>query len=420
VLASGIAHDFNNLLVGILKNASLAMRSLPEQQSTADDVRALLAEIERAAQRASDLTLQMLAYAGRGQFVVGAVNLSQLVEEMLSLLRSALNRKAELRLDLAHALPMINGDATQLRQIVMNLLTNASDALEAGPGVIALRTAVETVNASSNVVTVSGEPLPNGRYVTHAVSDTGVGMDAETRARIFDPFFTTKFTGRGLGLAAARGIVEGHRGAIRLESSVGRGTTFTIYLPVAEVSVVGRATAVAQTPWRGSGTVLIIDDEPSVRRVLQVLFRRLGFSVLEAEDGEVGLTLFARERATIQLTLLDLTMPRMDGAETFRRLRQLDPEARVVLMSGYNTQRTTGFSAITRPMVLYRSPFACMSSRLLREPCSTVEASHGRACTPRMADAHDCVVTFATTSSRAPMHGMHCQVHGNALTFAHL
>jgi CheY-like chemotaxis protein len=320
-------------------------------------VREPLAEIERAAQRAAELTQQMLAYAGRGQFVIGAVNLTQLVDEMLSLLRSALSRKAELRLDLARTLPLINGDATQLRQIVMNLLTNASDALADGPGVIELRTAVVTVTAASRVESESGELLPSGEYVTLTVSDTGMGMDAETRARIFDPFFTTKFTGRGLGLAAARGIVEGHRGAIRLDSSVGRGTAFTVYLPVADVSAVGRATAIAQTPWRGSGTVLVIDDEPAVRRVLQTLFRRRGFSVLEAEDGEAGLALFARERATIQLTLLDLTMPRMDGAETFRRLRQLDPTARIVLMSGYNTQNITALFGDSAPDGFVQKPF---------------------------------------------------------------
>jgi PAS domain S-box-containing protein len=357
VLAGGIAHDFNNLLVGILGNASLAMLSLHDETAPASAVREPLAEIERAAQRAAELTQQMLAYAGRGQFVIGAVNLTQLVDEMLSLLRSALSRKAELRLDLARTLPLINGDATQLRQIVMNLLTNASDALADGPGVIELRTAVVTVTAASRVESESGELLPSGEYVTLTVSDTGMGMDAETRARIFDPFFTTKFTGRGLGLAAARGIVEGHRGAIRLDSSVGRGTAFTVYLPVADVSAVGRATAIAQTPWRGSGTVLVIDDEPAVRRVLQTLFRRRGFSVLEAEDGEAGLALFARERATIQLTLLDLTMPRMDGAETFRRLRQLDPTARIVLMSGYNTQNITALFGDSAPDGFVQKPF---------------------------------------------------------------
>jgi CheY-like chemotaxis protein len=214
-----------------------------------------------------------------------------------------------------------------------------------------------TVTASSGLESMSGEPLAAGEYVTLEVSDSGIGMDDATRARIFDPFFTTKFTGRGLGLAAARGIVEGHRGAIRLESSVGHGTAFTVYLPVADVSVVGRATATAQRPWQGSGTVLVIDDEPSVRRVLHTVFRRLGFSVLEAEDGEAGVELYTTERAQIRLTLLDLTMPRMDGSETFRRIRQVDPAARVVLMSGYNTQNITGMFGDNAPNGFVQKPF---------------------------------------------------------------
>ena len=338
VLAGGIAHDFNNLLVGILGNASLAMGEAPPTGL----VHELLGEIERAGQRAADLTRQLLAYAGKGRFIVEPLALSALVEEMLTLVRSAMNRKAELHLALVHDLPAIAADATQLRQVVMNLLTNASDALEDRPGTIMLRTGVQQVDAAYRAAVVDGLPLEDGRYVFLEVSDTGVGMTADTVRRIFDPFFTTKFTGRGLGLAATRGIMQGHRGAITVYSEFGKGTTFKLFFPAVSAPAVERVTVVAGAGWRGSGTVLVIDDEPAVRRVTRVMLERLGFDVLEAPDGVVGVELYQRERARIQFILLDLTMPRLDGEETFRQLRLLDPQVRVVLMSGYNAQNAMG------------------------------------------------------------------------------
>ncbi len=337
VLAGGIAHDFNNLLVGILGNASLAV----SDATLPGSARQLLDEIEQAAQRAADLTRQLLAYAGKGRFVVEPVGLSTVVEEMLTLVRSAMSRKAELHLDLARTLPAIAADATQLRQIVMNLLTNASDALEDRPGMIRLRTGVQRVDAAYRGSMLGGEPLHDGEYVFLEVSDSGVGMDAETLSRIFDPFFTTKFTGRGLGLAATRGIVRGHRGAIRVYSEPGKGTTFKLFFPAIPDEAVTRPAVVSTATWRGSGSVLVIDDEPAVRRVTRAVLERLGFDVLEAADGAIAVEIFMREREHIRLALLDLTMPRMDGEETFRRLRQLDPDVRIVLMSGYNSQNVT-------------------------------------------------------------------------------
>ena len=298
-------------------------------------------KIEQAALRAADLTRQLLAYAGKGRFVVEPVGLSQLVEEMLTLVRSAMSRKAELHLDLARELPAVEADATQLRQVVMNLLTNASDALEDRPGAIVLRTGLQRVDASYRNSMGGTQTLADGLYVSLEVSDTGVGMDPDTLNRIFDPFFTTKFTGRGLGLAATRGIVLGHRGAIRVRSVVGEGTTFTLLFPALEAAAATRSVTRASATWRGSGTVLVIDDEPTVRRVTRAILQRSGFDVIEAPDGVEGLAKFEQHRDTIRLILLDLTMPRMDGEETFRRLRLLDPEVRVVLMSGYNSQNVT-------------------------------------------------------------------------------
>ena len=337
VLAGGIAHDFNNLLVGILGNASLAAAE-PQMPRGA---RELLSEIERAAQRAADLTRQLLAYAGKGRFIVEPCGLSQLVEEMLTLVRSAMSRKAELHLELARELPSIAADATQLRQIVMNLLTNASDALEDRPGSIMLRTGVQMVDDSYRAGVLGGDPLPDGRYVYLEVADTGVGMDADTLTKIFDPFFTTKFTGRGLGLAATRGIMQGHRGAIKVYSELGKGTTFKLLFPAVDEPAVERAQTRQSTTWQGSGTILVIDDEPGVRRVTRLVLERLGFDVLDAADGLEGLELYRQQQGRIRLTLLDLTMPRLDGEETFRQLRLIDPDVRVVLMSGYNAQTVT-------------------------------------------------------------------------------
>lgn len=337
VLAGGIAHDFNNLLVGIMGNASLVTSEI----TLSVTARELLDEIEHAAQRAAELTRQLLAYAGKGRFVVEPVALSTVVEEMLTLVRSAMSRKAELHLDLSRNLPAISADATQLRQIVMNLLTNASDALDDQPGMIRLRTGVQQVDEDYRSSLLGADSLPDGTYVFLEVSDSGVGMNAETVNRIFDPFFTTKFTGRGLGLAATRGIVRGHHGSIRVYSEPGKGTTFKLFFPAIPETAVDRPTVLPAAGWRGSGTVLVIDDEPAVRRVTRSILERIGFNVLEAADGLVAVETFMREREHIRLALLDLTMPRMDGEETFRRLRQLDPDVRIVLMSGYNSQNVT-------------------------------------------------------------------------------
>ncbi len=334
VLAGGIAHDFNNLLVAVLGNASVAIAEPEDAAQTSQ----LLREIEGAAQQAAALTRQLLAYAGKGRFVVEPCDLSPLVEEMLTLVRAAMSRKAELRLDLAPDLPAIAADVTQMRQVVMNLLTNASDALEDRPGTIVLRTGVRIVDDGWRTRVPSDVPLHAGRYVFLEVSDTGVGMDTETISRVFEPFFTTKFTGRGLGLAATRGIMRGHSGAIDVQSELGKGTTFTLLLPAIDEPAVKRTPVAASTEWRGSGAILVIDDEPTVRRVTRRVLERLGFEVLEAADGLIGLEIFRKERGRIRLTLLDLTMPILDGEETYRQLRLHDPEIRVVLMSGYNAQ----------------------------------------------------------------------------------
>ncbi len=336
VLAGGIAHDFNNLLVGILGNASLALLDLPSDSP----VRHSVTEIEQAAQRAAELTRQLLAYAGKGRFVVEPVDCSQVVREMTALLRTAVSKNAQVSLSLADSLPPVEADVTQLRQVVMNLITNASDALPENGGLIHIHTGKVTVDADYLASCVPGSDTVPGEFVFMEVRDEGRGIDELTRMRIFDPFFTTKFTGRGLGLAATLGIVRGHKGAIRVYSEPGKGTSIKLLFP-AGVGVVTAPAAPAATSWQASGEVLVVDDEPSVRAVSRALLRRRGFSVAEASGGREAVEMVRADPDRFRLVLLDLTMPDMGGDETFRELRVIAPLLKVVLMSGYNEQEVT-------------------------------------------------------------------------------
>jgi len=338
VLAGGIAHDFNNLLAGIMGNAGLALREMPEESSAADRVR----QLQAAAVRASELTGQMLAYSGKGTFVVEAADLSHLTKEMTTLLAASVSKKAELALELEERLPAIEGDATQLRQVIMNLLTNASDALEDNAGTIRVRTGQMQVDRGYLMNTYLDEDLPAGDYVFCEVSDTGCGMDKETVAKIFDPFFTTKFTGRGLGLATVLGIIRSHRGAIRVYSEPGVGTRVRVLFPATEQTTKAHTDEVEEiTMWQGSGTVLVVDDEPTVREVAAAILADAGFEVLQACDGEEGLTCFREHADRIRAVLLDLTMPRLSGEEVYNAISEFRPDARVILSSGYSEADAT-------------------------------------------------------------------------------
>jgi PAS domain S-box-containing protein len=335
VLAGGIAHDFNNLLTGILGNASLARMDLAPSSS----VQQALGQIEQAAQRAAELCKQMLAYSGKGRFVVQALDLSQFVEEASPLLQVSVSKGAVLKHRLAPDLPAVHADATQLRQILMNLVINASDAFEGRSGVIEISTGAMHADADYLASTHLSPSLPEGAYVYLEVSDNGCGMDADTQKRIFDPFFTTKFTGRGLGLAAVLGIVRGHKGALRVYSEPGRGTSFKLLLPAAEGPAEALPAEIATAEvWRGSGLVLIVDDEETVRSVTSRMAKAFGFEAVTARSGQEALGIYSTRKAEIAAVLLDLTMPHMDGAETFSELRRIDPAVKVLLMSGFNEQ----------------------------------------------------------------------------------
>ncbi len=338
VLAGGIAHDFNNLLMAILGNADLALLSL----SPASPSRANIEDIVRASQRAAELCRQMLAYSGKGRFVVGRYDLSEIVREMTQMLEISISKKALLRYSFAEKLPAVEIDATQMRQIIMNLITNASEAIGDASGVIAITTGVMECDCAYLSETCLHEKLPEGTYVYLEVSDTGCGMDSETMSRIFDPFFTTKFVGRGLGLAAVLGIVRGHNGTIKVYSEPGRGTTFKILLPAVSEGKDERMIAEAyDAPLPKDGTVLLVDDDADVRNVGSQMLELLGFQVLTAANGREALDVFRERGDELNCVILDLAMPEMSGEEAFRELRRLKGDMLVILSSGYNEQDVT-------------------------------------------------------------------------------
>jgi nitrogen-specific signal transduction histidine kinase/CheY-like chemotaxis protein len=336
VLAGGVAHDFNNLLTGILGNVSLAREQLP----AGSDLHEFLRPIEKSAEHAAQLTQQLLGYAGRGGPRRGAVDLNRLIEDAADLVRLSASRKAALRSELAANLSPVEADPGQLRQVLLNLVQNASEALGAKGGTITVRTGggPSEPEASARAEGCWAGELPAGPHVWVEVADTGCGMDGPTLAKVFDPFFSTKFTGRGLGLAAVRGIVAEHRGAVRVTSEPGKGTAFRVYLPAAAPRPVG---VDEPTPWpaRGAapagGTVLVVDDEPAVRKLAAIALRSLGFAVAEAVGGPEAVELFRADPGRFALLLLDLRLAGADGQDVLVEVRKGRSDLPVVLMSGY-------------------------------------------------------------------------------------
>jgi PAS domain S-box-containing protein len=342
VLAGGIAHDFNNLLAVIIGNSNLTLLDLPADAPEREGIE----QIERAALRAADLTRQMLAYAGKGQFVVEWMDLNTVVREISNLLEVSIPKHVSLQYQLAANLPPIEGDATQIRQVVMNLVMNAAEAIEGRSGIVGIATGVRQVEGTYFADAYLAPDLPAGSYVYLEVSDNGVGMDPATREQIFDPFFTTKFTGRGLGLAAVLGIARGHRGAIKVQSEPQRGSTFTFMLPAgAAVPKLSNTRAAPLTPLPAQGKILVVDDEAEVRAVVARMLKQLGLASFVADDGPAGLEMLRSHKDGIAAVLLDMTMPAMSGEEVFREMRQIKPGLRIILMSGYNEQEASGYLA---------------------------------------------------------------------------
>jgi PAS domain S-box-containing protein len=337
VLAGGIAHDFNNLLVGIVGNASLALESLPPH----DPVKGMIRDVLRAGERAATLTRQMLAYAGKGRFLIENVDLSDMVSEMLPLIQGSIPKSVSLRTHLASGLPPVEADSSQLHQVFMNLVINAAEACEGqSSGAVNIVTGLQEIDAAYIQETFGqatfGVPeLEPGKYVSLEVTDNGAGMDEATRAKIFDPFFTTKFTGRGLGLSAVLGIIRSHKGAVKVHSAPGEGSSFRVLFPAGTYGA-SPEDSLNQAPSAVGGTVLLIDDEPLVRRIARAALDQLGYRVVEAENGVQAVELFSSLHREVSIVILDLTMPVMSGEETLRKLRAIDPSVRVILSSGFS------------------------------------------------------------------------------------
>jgi len=338
VLAGGIAHDFNNILATIMGNASLAKMKFPGQK----DLGNYLCRIEDASQRAAALCKQMLAYSGKGHFIIRPVNISLMLQEIPKLLQVSISKKVELRLELAADIPTVQADITQLQQVMMNLVINASDAIGEDTGMVTLRTGVVQAEAYELAQSCTGDDLEPGRYVLFEVQDSGCGMSRETLKKLFDPFYTTKFTGRGLGMSAVLGIVRGHHGAITVKSKEGEGTTFRVLLPPSEDAPHADIKSEDESiEWCPTGTVLVVDDEISVREAAVSMLEEVGFKTLEACDGEEAVDIYRRQCDEISLVLLDVTMPKLDGVECFRQLRDINADVRVILSSGYNEKDAT-------------------------------------------------------------------------------
>ncbi len=343
VLAGGIAHDFNNLLTAILGNTEVALARIPDDPP----LRSAIQRIEATTQRGADLARQLLAYAGKAHFAVRPLDLNALIREMGDLLSFSISKKVSLQTDLERDLPPVEADSAQFQQVVMNLVINASEAIGDRAGIVTLRTRAQTYSRQDLSAGFPGQVLEPGPYVRMEVADNGCGMDAETIGRIFDPFFTTKFTGRGLGLSAMLGIVRGHRAGIRVESVKDAGTTFIILFPASEATVV-EPTPELDAGVAMSGTILVVDDEAIIRDLARNALEDAGFRVFEARDGQEAVDTFEQGGHPIDLVLLDMTMPRMGGAEAFRRIHALSPTTRVLLTSGY-TQRESLESLVDLP-----------------------------------------------------------------------
>jgi nitrogen-specific signal transduction histidine kinase/ActR/RegA family two-component response regulator len=352
-LAGGIAHDFNNLLGGVLAQAELGLREL----AAGSNPEAEFKTIRDLALRGSEIVRELMIYAGKESAVVGPVDVSQVVEEMLELLKVSVSKHAVLEVDLGTDVIAVRGNAAQLRQVVMNLVTNASEAIGDRDGVICVSTRSVAINQESGSRV---EGVADGDYLQLEVSDTGRGMPLETQAKIFDPFFTTKPVGHGLGLAIVQGLVRGLGGSIHLESELGKGTKFQILLPAA-ASATGAAKG---APSGGesedqhlNSTVLVVEDEQMLRQAVAKMLRRNGFEVLEAADGSTAIDLVRANKGTVDLILLDLTIPGASPREIVLEATRARPEIKVLLTSAYSQEMVASTMSAPQVCGFIRKPF---------------------------------------------------------------
>lgn len=363
IMAGGIAHDFNNLLAVIIGNLELllGMQAGKESPTTTRIERAMQASL-----KAADLTRQMLAYTGKGIFELKQLDLNQLVKENCDLFRLTVPKNITMKTELHTPLPFVLGDAGQLQQVIMNLITNTSEAVGSDPGNILIATGVQQCDQKLLGYSRLDEKPEPGRFIYIDVTDSGCGMDKETQQRIFEPFFTTKFTGRGLGMASVMGIVKAHKGAILLYSEPGLGSTFKVLLPISAesgnhaLSFPAQELELYRIP---KGMVLVADDEEYVREVSREYLSELGLVSLSAANGREAVDIFRRHQQDIPLIILDLTMPELDGVATLRELRLIKPDIKVIVSSGHAPQASANNFSTDMPDGFIQKPFQLQELR---------------------------------------------------------
>ncbi|HEY1172932.1 MAG TPA: response regulator [Verrucomicrobiae bacterium] len=358
VLAGGIAHDFNNLLTGIICNAAMVR----EDSAAGAEMTVCLTDIEKDAQRAADLCRQLLAYAGGGRFILGPVYMNEIARDTITLLRTTYSSRAEIIFECEPGVPPILGDPMQMRQLIMNLMMNAIEALDGKTGIVKVVTRKVLPDPAALAGVILQPDKLQDEYVMFEVKDDGCGMDEATKSRMFDPFFTTKFVGRGLGLPAVMGIVRSQGGILTVSSTKDVGSTFRVFFKPAKErydTTISRRSkdADSTTTKKPTGTVLVVDDEETVRDVCRRALQEAGYQVLTASDGAEGLEVFREHRPLIVAVILDLTMPKMDGQQTFNAMRMIMPGVKVLLMSGFSESEVISRFTSKTPAAFIQKPY---------------------------------------------------------------
>jgi PAS domain S-box-containing protein len=336
-MAEGVGHEFNNLLTGIMGNTGLVLDAL----RTRDPIAMMLEDVMRASERAAVVSRQLLAFSGKaGRVVVHPLDLSELVEELGGLAQASISKKVQFRLELGEGLPMVEADTMQLRQVALNLIANGAEAIGEASGTVLVSTGLTELDAAAAHAALGSDTVAPGSYVYFEVRDDGAGMDEETRSHIFDPFFTTKAAGRGLGLAAVLGIVRAHHGAIQVSSAPGKGSSFRVLLPAAGARVPLVPALAAPEPSGGRATILVVEDEPIVRRTTLAALAQYGFDVRAAENGAIAVEMFEQMADQISIVLLDVVMPVMGGEEALGHIKRIRPDVPVLICSGHNEVET--------------------------------------------------------------------------------
>lgn len=367
VLAGGIAHEFNNLFAGILGNAELLLEQLPSDS----EMRPNVEQITSTSQRAAELTRKLLAYAGKGQALLEEIDLNDIIHEVIGILQTTVAKHSTIHFRPKLDLPTITADSHQMRQIITNLVMNAVEALQDQRGTIVITTHFRRLTAEELACRVVENTAPNTPQIIIKVADTGIGMDAEMQSRIFEPFFTTKFAGRGLGLAAVSGITRAHKGQLMLQSKKNLGTTMTVAFPVeVPATPTNEVTSTPVPDQKQPGSVLIIEDEMVVRRMVGQMLKHLGYTAIEARNGKEGIEAFREHMQSIQFILLDLTMPDLQGNEVAQAIWQIQPQAVIVVMSGYNVSTVNQLFPNTKPVQFLAKPFTLLKLRQIIEQLS--------------------------------------------------